>query len=137
LKEKDKIINEEKIINDNLIKEIKRLQNILNINSKINYVNELENEIKLFRTYYKYSEGEKLILIKFISINQDINFDIIVKNTELFSTIEPILYKKYPKYIDSENYFLVKGRKISRNRSLKENKIINNDVITLEINNFD
>ena len=137
MKEKDKIINEEKIINDNLIKEIKRLQNILNINSKINYVNELENEIKLFRTYYKYSEGEKLILIKFISINQDINFDIIVKNTELFSTIEPILYKKYPKYIDSETYFIVNGRKISRNRSLKENKIINNDVITLEINNFD
>ena len=58
------------------------------------------------------------------------------KNTEIFSKLEPILYKRYPKYIDSENYFLVHGNKISRNISLKENKINNNDVITLEVVHF-
>ena len=112
------------------------MQNILNINLKLNYIKELENEIKLFRSYYKYSDGEKLILIKFISTNQEVNIDIIAKNTDLFSKIEPILYEKYPKYTDLENYFLFKGKKISRNRSLIENKINNNDKIIL-VNNID
>ena len=65
------------------------------------------------------------------------NFDIISKNTDKFSKIEAILYEKYPQYVDSENFFLVNGNRINRNRSLQENKINNNDVITLEINNFD
>ena len=82
LKEKDKIINEEKIKNDNLQKEIKNLKNI---NSKMK---ELENEIKLFKSYYNFSEGEKLISIKFISVSQDINYDIIAKNTEKFTKLE-------------------------------------------------
>jgi len=134
LEEKEKIINEEKIKNDNLRKEIKNLNNIPNFDSKIK---ELENEIKLFKSYYNFSEGEKLILIKIISGNQDINFNKICKNTEEFSKIESLLYKKYPKYIESENYFLVHGSKINRHKSLKENKINNNDVITLEVNNID
>ena len=134
LKEKDIIINELKLKNENLNKEIKNLRNISNINSKIK---ELENEIKLFKLYYHFSDGEKLILIKFISVNNDINLNLISKNTELFSKLEPILYKQYPKYIESENYFLVHGNKINRNKSLKENKINNNDVITLEVNNLD
>ena len=134
LKEKEKIINEEKIKNEKLNKEINNLKNISNINSKIK---ELENEIQLFKLFFKFSDGEKLILIKFVSVNQDINFEIITKNTEIFSKLEPILYKSYPKYIESENYFLVHGNKINRNKSLKENKINNNDVITLEVNNLD
>jgi len=78
-----------------------------------------------------------LILIKFISVNQEINFNIIAKNTEIFSKIEVILYEKYPKYVDSENFFLVNGNRINRHRSLKDNKIKNNDVITLQIEHFD
>ena len=123
--------------NDNLQKEIKELKNKSNINSKINDVKELENEIKLFKSYYNFLEGEKLISIKFVSVNQDINFEIIAKNTEIFSKIEYILYEKYPKYIESENYFLVHGSKLNRHKSLKENKINNNDIITLEVNNLD
>ena len=137
LKEKDKIITEEKLKNDNLNKKIKELENKSSNNYKINDIKELENEIKLFKSYCKFSEEEKLISIKFISVNQDINFDIIAKNTDKFSKFETILYEKYQKYVDSENYFLVNGNRINRHRSLQENKINNNDVITLEINNFD
>ena len=60
-----------------------------------------------------------------------------IKNTDDFTNIEKILYKKYPKYKDFENYFLVNGTKINRHRTLEENKIKNNDILTLEINNFD
>ena len=48
-----------------------------------------------------------------------------------------MLYEKYPNYKDTENYFLVNGNRINRNRTLEENKIKNNDILTLLINNFD
>jgi len=100
-------------------------------------IKELENEIKLFRTYYKFTSNDKLISIKFISGNQDIDFSVITKNTKVFSKIENMLYEKYPKYKDSDNYFLVNGSIINRKKTLEENKIRNNDVLTLEINSFD
>ena len=135
--EKDKLLKEEKIKNDNLNKKIKEIEILSNDKTKKNLIKQLENEIKLFRTYYKFISNEKLISIKFISGNQDIDFTVIAKNTDKFSQIENILYDKYPKYKDSENYFLVNGNRINRHRTLEENKIRNNDVLTLEINNFD
>ena len=137
LKEKDKIINDEKIKNDNLNKKIKELEIISNNNNKKNDLKELENEIKLFRSFCKFSEKEKLISIKFISTDQEFNFNIIAKNTDIFSKIEAILYEKYPKYVDSVNFFLVNGNRINNHRSLKDNKIKNNDIITLQIQDFD
>mgnify|MGYP003571467644 CR=1 FL=1 len=88
IKEKDRIINEEKIKNENLNQKIKELQNISNNNLDINNIIELKNEIKLFRGYNNFSEGEKLILINFASSEQDINYSLIIKNTEIFSKIE-------------------------------------------------
>ena len=137
LKEKDIIINEEKLKNESLNKKIKELQNISNNIPKTNDIIELENQIKLFREYYNFSEGEKLISIKFISVDQDIDYSLISKNTEKFSKIEAMLYDKYPKYIELENFFLVCGNRINRNKTLKQNNINNNDVITLQVNNFD
>ena len=138
IKEKDTIINEQKLKNANLNKKIKELENISNNIFETNNIIELENEIKLFRNYYKFSEGEKLISIKFASLEQDIDCSIIIKNTELFSNIEAMLYKIYPKYTETENYFLVSGNKINKHKTAKDNNIKNNDIITLfKYNNFD
>ena len=137
IKEKDIIINEEKIKNENLNKKIKELENKSNNNLEINNIIELENEIKLFRKYNNFSEGEKLISIKFASEKQDIDYSIIIKNTELFSKIETMLYNKYPKYTETENYFLANGNKVNTHKTLEKNNIKNNDIITLYINNFD
>ena len=98
---------------------------------------ELENEIKLFRKYCNFSEGEKLISIKFISSEKDIDYSLITKNTEKFSKIEIMLYEKYPKYTEAENFFIVNGNKINRSKTLEQNNIKNNDIITLIINNLD
>jgi len=130
-------MNEVKEKNEDLNKKIKELENKLNNVSKNNDIIELENEIKLFKSYYNFSEDEKLIKINFISGSQDINYSIITKNTENFSKLEIPLYKKYPKYLDSENYFIVNGNKVNRNRTLIQNNIKNNDIITLLINNID
>jgi len=133
--EKDKLLKEENIKNNNLNKKIKEIEIISN-KTKSN-ITELENQIKLYRIYYNFSSNEKLISIKFISINQDIDYTIITKNSDYFSKIEKLLYDKYPKYRDYENYFLVNGSKINKNRTFEENKIRNNDILTLEINHFD
>ena len=133
--EKDKLLDKLKIKKDKLKEKYKEIKIISN--TKENKIIELENEIKIFRNYYNFSSYEKLISIKFISINQDINFTVIAKNTDDFIKIEKILYEKYPKYKDSENFFLVNGSNIDRNRTLEENKIRNNDILTLGINNLD
>ena len=39
--------------------------------------------------------------------------------------------------METENYFLVGGSKINRNKTLEQNNIKNDDVITLQIYNFD
>ena len=136
--EKDKLLIQEKLKNDNLNEIIK--ENISYDKTKENKITELielKNEIKLFRAYCNFSSNEKLISIKFISINQDIDFTVITKNTDDFKKIENMLYEKYPKYKNSKNYFEVNESEINRNKTLEENKIRNNDILTLKINNFD
>ena len=92
---------------------------------------ELEDEIKLFRKYYNFLPEEKLITINFISVDQELNCVVIAKNTDIFSKIETDLYNKNEKYKLTENYFLVNGKKINRHFTLKDNKIKNKDTITL------
>ena len=131
IEEKDKNINKQKIKNDELDKKIKELLNLQkNIVGK-DKIKELEDEIKLFRKFYNFLPEEKLITINFISVDQQLNCVMIAKNTEVFTKIEADLYNKNEKYKLTENYFLVGGKKINRNLTLKDNKIKNNDVITL------
>jgi len=109
-----------------------------NNDSLNNRLLELENELNLFKSYYCFSSGEKLISIKFVSVDQNIkDFKVIVKNTDKFSKLEDIVYEKYPNYKDTDNYFIFNGKRINRNRTLEENNIRNNDILTLSINDFD
>jgi len=131
IKEKDIIINEEKMKYENLNKLIKELSDK---NPKINNIVKLETENELFRKYNKLSEGDKLITINFISSDKEIDYSLIAKISEKFSKVENMLYFRYPKYIESNNYFLLGGNKIDRNKTLEQNNINNNDVITLKKN---
>ena len=72
--------------------------------------------------------------IIFISQNEDIHYSIICKNTDFFSGLEKLLYEKYPEYLENEsiNDFFVNGRIINKNRTLEENGIVNNSIITLK-----
>ena len=128
IKEKDKLIIQEKIKNDNNMKELGNIPN----NIENNRIKELEEEINLFKSYCL-SPGEKLYSIKIISIDQKINYIIPAKNIDNFSKVESLLYEKYPSYKDTENYFIVNGNKINRHRTVAENKIKNNDILTLGV----
>jgi hypothetical protein len=77
------------------------------------------------------SPEEKLLTIKLISIDQTINFITVAKNTDNFAKLENFLYEKYPKYKETENYFLFNGKILNKHKTLDESKINDNDIITL------
>jgi len=106
---------------------IKRLDLMEKLESK-------ENEIKQIISRYPFelSEGENILSVIFVSTDQKIHHSIICKNTEKFSEVESRLYKEYPEYLESDNYFLAKGKRINRFKTIEENNIKNSDIITLE-----
>jgi len=94
---------------------------------------ELENEIKMLKTYIGVSEAEELITIKFNSVKKDIDCSFIIKKTDNFSKLESMIYKKYPKYRETENFFLVGGNKINKSKTIEGNKIKNGDIIVVAV----
>ena len=68
----------------------------------------------------------------FISIDENIHYSVICKNTDYFSNIIKKLYDKYPEYKNTKNDFIVNGNKIDILKNLDDNKIKNSDIITFE-----
>ena len=102
---------------------------------KDNEIKELK--LKLSKFPFELNEGEELMCINFNSDDQKIkNYSIICKNSDIFNLIENKIYKDFPEFYNSENYFTVNGMKIHKNKTLKENKISNNDVIILNVLNI-
>ena len=115
-------------------KKLEDLQKLLN--EERNKNTELNNTIKelkekLSRYPFELFPGEKMMTVNFCSMNQDITFSVICKNTDIFINLELQLYKDYPKYSETENYFTVRGVKINKYKSLEFNNIKNNDIILL------
>ena len=95
-------------------------------------IKENENLAEILKRYpFALLEGERMMSIIICSINQEIHTSFICKNTDLFVNIELKLYEKYPKYKESENYFIVNGIKINKYKSLEENNIKDSDIIIL------
>ena len=64
--------------------------------------------------------------------NQDIiNYSMACKTTDLFSSLEERLYQDFPNYRNIEKIFMVNTNRISRNKTLEENNIKNNDIINI------
>jgi len=81
---------------------------------------------------------DNMISISFISDDQAIqNYNKTYKDTELFVNAEKELYENYPEYREIEPFFLVRGNKIKRFKTLKDNNIHNGDVIMLNSYNED
>ena len=82
--------------------------------------------------------GEKIMAINFVSMgNQDItNYCLACKNTDLFVRLEEKLYQDFPQFKDYETYFEVRTKRIKRFKTIEENDIKSNDVISVfRINN--
>ena len=129
------------------MEERNKLKNKINkMNIKINKIKELEeqnkllkNEIEKYKSEYINKDitfinpGEKIMTINFVSMgNQEIsNYSIPCKNTDLFVRLEEKLYNDFPKYKDYETYFEVNTKRIKRFKTLDENNIKSNDIISI------
>jgi len=127
------LIIKEKDYKINLFYKINELKNVSNDNNNyINRIKELEIEIEKYKNYCL-SPGEKLITIKFISTDKTINFNTFAKKSDIFTKLEAILYENYPQYKESENYFLVNGKKVKKLKTIEDNEINDNDILTLGV----
>ena len=131
------MINKEKNLINELNEKLKNLNDRLNRSINKDKINELYEEIrikdKIISSFpVKLSEGEKLLSVIFVSVDQKIHYSTICKNTDKFSKIENLLYDAYPEYIETENHFFVNGNKVNKYKSLENNKIKNNDIIMLK-----
>ena len=63
--------------------------------------------------------------------NDIFNYSMPCKNTDLFVRLEEKLYNDFPKFKNYVTYFMVDARKIFRFKTLEENKIKSNDIISL------
>ena len=59
------------------------------------------------------------------------NYAMTCKNTDLFVRLEERLYNDFPKYRNFDNYFMVNTRRILRFKTLEENNIKHNNIISL------
>ena len=136
-KEKNKILTKE---NYNLGQKIEFLNFKIaklkslgqNQNKSRNYTNTMDNEFLLSQM----KPGEKILAVNFVSmgVNDIGHYNLICKNTDLFVRVEERLYNDFPQFKDYETFFNVKGKRIKRFKTIADNKIKNNDVINIFIN---
>ena len=141
LKDKDNIINNLENERKEFLNKNKKLKiEYNNIKEKLNQMNlKSKEQEKLIKEYklkisqfpFEFSPGEKIMSIIFTSSDQNIISSLICKNTDVFEFVENKFYEKYLEYKGLDNIFILNGRKIDKNKSLDENKIKNNDIITI------
>ena len=127
--ELSKIKNSEKNlqINQNDDKDLYKKYIILN--EKCEELNKQLNRYPI-----KLKENEKLISVIFTSVDQNIHYSIVCKNTNTINNLEAELYSKFPEYSETENYFLCKGARISKFKTFDHYHIDNGDIIILNRN---
>ena len=92
-----------------------------------------DKEMKEYKERFPFEllPNEKLMTVIFNSGDNFIHYSVICKNTDIFTDVEKLLYKKYPDYKEKENFFLSHGQKINRFKTLEQNEIKNSEVIIL------
>ena len=109
--------------------EIVRLyKKIENLNEKIDELN-----AKLKRYPFILEEGEKIMSIIFTSVDQNLNYSMICKNTDTINQLELKLYQEYSKLDRAHYYFTCNGNVLNKFEKLEKLKIKNGDIIVLNV----
>ena len=74
-----------------------------------------------------------MICVYFTSSDQNIHYPIPCINTDIFAEVEEKLYKQYPEYRETNNYFISNGKKILKSKTIEENNIGNGLPVILYI----
>ena len=101
-----------------------------NQNKLLELYGTIENlQAKLKRFPFILEKNEKLMSIIFSSVDQKIHFSIICKNTDTINKLDAELYREYPQYSETDNYFMCKGKILNKFHPFKSDNIKNGDVI--------
>ena len=103
--------------NNNSIKMIELYETIKDLQDKLN------------RFPFILEKNEKLMSIIFSSVSQNIHYSIVCKNTDDINKLERELYREYPQFSETDNYFICKGKVINKFHTFESNHIKNGDVI--------
>ena len=99
----------------------------------------MENEIRKLKEIFpfEYAKGDKIFTVNFISLNEDIHYSMICKNTDKFYRLEDAFYDKFPEYKNCSNFYLIHDKIIDKYNNLESNNINDNDIIVVKpkINN--
>ena len=135
--DKENEIKKEKSKQNDLIKKINDIKNISQNNKifeLIERIEEKEYEIKELKKVFpfEYTKTEKIFIVTFISLNEDIHYSLICKNTDNFYRLEITFYNKFPEYKNYDNIFLINGNIIDKFNNLESNNINDNDIIVVK-----
>ena len=140
--------------NDNIIlkNDIKNYQNEINklknenieLNTKLNLItNKNNNKDKIISLIKQIQikdniindiskkQKEELMTVIFTTFDKKFHYALICKHTDEFHMVEKELYKIYPEYIETENYFTARGNKINKYKTMDENNIKFSEIIIL------
>ena len=135
--------NENEKLNNNLVKANKTISyfknNIQQNNNIYNLKEIIKNkdiEINNLKSQLQNKNNinvnfNDIIIIHFISSDQNINCPIKCLKTDTFAEVEEKLYQKYEEYRETNNNFIAKGRIILRFKKICENNIQDGDKIQL------
>ena len=86
---------------------------------------------KLDRYPFILEKDEKIMSVIFTSVNQNLNYSMICKNTDTINKLEAQLYKEYPKLGEANYYFICNGTVLKKFEKLEKLKIKSGDIILL------
>ena len=137
--------NLKEFYNDDISKKLKDINGLDNYGQKITQICKMYNIIDNNKLNFEFISGEtekiinekgdKLMTVIFNSDDQKVHYSLICKSTDKFKDVEQRLYKIYPEFSKTNNYFLANGNTINKSKSLEDNKIKNSNLITLYVYN--
>ena len=114
-----------------------REQELKSLKNKLKYKNEEIDSLKLNNKIISMKGDEISFAIKFMSVNQDMDYPIMCKTSDSVARIEEQVYNEFPKYKDYITYLTVNGREIKRFKTIEENEIHKGNTIMVNIYDFD
>ena len=144
LSKANKIIEQQKYIINDLQNKLNKCNNyeiqINNLNNiiiqKDNEINNLKNQLNNINNISNNNISNndnfnEIVVVKFISMDQNVHYAIAALKNNTFAEIEEKLYKQYPKYRETNNNFITNGSTVLRFKTIAENKISNGLPVTL------
>ena len=102
------------------------------IKSKDKEINDLKSQRSNNEKKEKLFKFDDIIVINFSSFDKNINCGIKCLKTDTFAEVEEKLYQKYKKDRETDNHFVINGKKILRFKKICENNIRDGDNVHLK-----